>query len=74
MIKLKYKVENWGWFAKIPRGGVIRSHIGSTQGCGVVLMLERFSHLFGLGSSIELANLSLVLSLRVSMLRERATW
>ena len=35
---------------------MIRSHIGSTQGCEVVLKLEGFSHLsgwsFGLGSLI----------------------
>ena len=45
--------------------GMIRSHIGSTQECEVVLKLERFSHLsgwsFGLGSSIGLGYLSLVL-------------
>ena len=37
---------------------MIRSHISSTQGCGVVLKLERFSYLssrsFGLGSPIGL--------------------
>ena len=47
---------------------MIRSHIGSTQECGVVLKLERFSRLlgqsFGLGSSIGLEALSLVLSFR----------
>ena len=49
---------------------MIRSYIGSTQKCGVVLKLERFSHLsarsFGLGSSIRLEALSLVLSLGVN--------
>ena len=49
--------------------GMIRSHIGSTKECGVVLKLERFSHLsgqsFGLGSLIGLEALSLVLLLRV---------
>ena len=47
---------------------MIRSYIGSTQECGVVLNLERFSHLlgwsFGLGSPIGLEVLSLVRSLR----------
>ena len=42
--------------------GMIRSHIGSTQECGTVLKLERFSHLscqsFGLSSSIELEALA----------------
>ena len=42
--------------------GMIRSHIGSTQECGVVLKLDGFSHLigwsFGLGSSIRLEYLS----------------
>ena len=41
---------------------MIRSHIGSTQECGVVLKLERFSHLlgrsFGLSSPIEFEVLS----------------
>ena len=41
---------------------MIQSHIGSTQECGVVLKLERFSHLsgrsFGLGSPIKLEVLS----------------
>ena len=41
---------------------MIRSHIGSIQECGMVLKLERFSHLsgrsFGLGSPIELEILS----------------
>ena len=48
---------------------VIRSHIGSTKECGMVLKLERFSNLsgrsFGLGSPIGLEALSLMLSLRV---------
>ena len=55
----------------------VRSHIGSIRDCGVVLKVERFSHLldrsFGLGSFIMLGYLSLVFSLRVSRLRERAT-
>ena len=46
---------------------MIRSHIGSTLECGVVLKLKRFSNLssrsFGLGSPIRLEALSLVLSL-----------
>ena len=41
---------------------MIRSHVGFTQECGVVLKLERFSHLsgqsFGLGSPIGLEALS----------------
>ena len=41
---------------------MIRSHIGSTKYCGVILKLERFSHLsdrsFGLGSLIGLRYLS----------------
>ena len=48
---------------------LIRSHIGYTQECKVVLKLKRFSHLLGgsfeFGSSIGLDALSLVLSLRV---------
>ena len=48
--------------------GMIRSHIGSIQECGVVLKLERFSHLldrsFGLDSPIGLEALSWVLLLR----------
>ena len=48
---------------------MIRSYIGSTQECGVVLKFEIFFHLsgqfFGLGSPIGLEALSLVLSLRV---------
>ena len=48
---------------------MIRSHIGSTQKCGVVLKIKRFSHLasesFGLGSPIGLEVLSSVFSLRV---------
>ena len=47
---------------------MIRSHIGFTQERGVVLKLERFSHLSGqsfrLGSLIRLEALSLVLLLR----------
>ena len=47
---------------------MIQSHIGSTQECGAILKLERFSNLsdlyFGLGSLIGLETLSLVLSLR----------
>ena len=50
---------------------MIRSYIGSTQECGIVLKIERFSHLsgqyFGLGSPIGFETLSLVLSLRVGM-------
>ena len=42
---------------------MIRSHIGSTQECGVVFKLERFSHLlgrpFGMGSLIGLEALSI---------------
>ena len=42
--------------------GIIRSHIGSIQECGVLLKLERFSHLLGqsfvLGSPIGLEDLS----------------
>ena len=45
---------------------MIQSHIGSTQECGVVLKLERFSHLsgrfFGLGSPIRLEALSNMLA------------
>ena len=41
---------------------MIRSHIGSTQECGVVIKLERISHLlgwsFGLGSPIGLEDIS----------------
>ena len=41
---------------------MIRSHIGSTKKCGVVLKLERISHLsgqsFGLGYSIGLETIS----------------
>ena len=41
---------------------MIRSHIGSTQKCGVVFKIEGFSYLldrsFGLSSSIELETLS----------------
>ena len=48
---------------------MVRSDIGSTQECEVVLKLERFSHLsgrsFGLDSSIGLEVLSLMLLLRV---------
>ena len=48
--------------------GIIRSHIGSTQDCGVVFKFERFFHLlgrsFGLDSLIGLEALSLMLSLR----------
>ena len=44
---------------------LIRSHIGFTQECGVVLKLDEFSYLigssFGFGSSIGLEYLSLVL-------------
>ena len=40
---------------------MIRSHIGSTRDCGMVLKIERFSHLsnrsFGLGSPIGLGYL-----------------
>ena len=57
---------------------MIRSHIGSTQECGVVLKLERFSHLsglsFGLGPLIRLKALSFMLSLRANTYWERATW
>ena len=53
---------------------MIRSQVGSTRDCGVILKLERFSHLsvwsFGLGSFIGLEYLSLVLSLRASAWRE----
>ena len=56
------------WFLK--GYGMIRSHIDSTQECGVVLKLEKFSPIsyrsFGLGSSIGFKALLLVLSLRVS--------
>ena len=56
---------------------MIRSHIGSTQECGVVLKFERFSYLsgwsFGLGSPIGFEALSLVLSLRGAY-REKVTW
>ena len=49
--------------------GMIRSHIGSTQECGVVLKLQSFSHLSGqslrLGFWIGLEALLLVLLLRV---------
>ena len=49
---------------------MIRSHIGSTQECGTVLKLERFSHLscrsFGLGSSIELEALAIKEPLTIS--------
>ena len=49
---------------------MIRSHIDSTQKYEMVLKLERFSHLsgrsFGLGFSIGLEVLSLILSFRVS--------
>ena len=48
---------------------MILSHINSTQGCGVVFKLDRFTNLsgqsFGLGSLIRLEALPLVLSLRV---------
>ena len=48
--------------------GMIRSHIDSTQVCGVVLKLERFFHLSGqsfeLGYSIGLKALLLVFLLR----------
>ena len=41
---------------------MIRSHISSTQECGVVLKFERFSHLlgpsFGVGSPIRLEAIS----------------
>ena len=57
-------------FADVPflKGyGMIRSHIGLIQECGVVLKVERFTHLLGLsfgsGFSIGLEVLSLVLSL-----------
>ena len=57
---------------------MIRFHIGFTQKCGVVLKLERFSHLiglsFGLSSLIELKALSFVLSLRANTYWKRATW
>ena len=50
--------------------GMIRSHIDSTQECGVVLKLKRFSRLssqsFGFDYPIGLKTLSLVLSLRDS--------
>ena len=50
--------------------GMIQSHIGYTQECGVVLKLERFSHLsgrsFGLGSPIGFEAISLILSLRTN--------
>ena len=50
---------------------MIRSHISSTQECGVILKLERFSHLsgqsFGLGSLIGLEAISLVFSLGAGM-------
>ena len=50
---------------------MIQSHISSTQKCGVILKLERFSHLsgrsFGLSFPIGFEALSLVLSLRVSV-------
>ena len=46
---------------------MIRSHIDSKKECGVVLNLERFSHLsdqsFGLGSPIGLKALSLIINL-----------
>ena len=46
----------------------------STRNCGLILKLERFSHLsgwsFGLGSLIRLGYLSLVLSLKVDAKRE----
>ena len=58
--------------------GMIRSNINSTQECGVVLKLKRFSHLsgrsFGLGSLSMLEALSLVLSLRDGTWREKTTW
>ena len=42
--------------------GMIRSHIGSTQECGLVLKLERISHIsdqsFGLGYPIGLEAIS----------------
>ena len=48
---------------------MIRSHIGSTQECGMILKLERLSHIlgrsFGFGSPIGLEALSLVFSLRI---------
>ena len=48
---------------------MIRFHISSIRNYGVVLKLERFSHLsdrsFGLGFPIGLRYLSLVLSLKV---------
>ena len=48
------------WFLK--GYGMIRSHIGSTQECGVILKLERFSNLsnrfFGLDSPIGLRYVS----------------
>ena len=44
----------------------------------MVLKIKRFSHLsdrsFGLGYSIKLETLSLVLSLRAGTLQERNTW
>ena len=47
---------------------MIRSHIGFILESGMILKLERLSYLlgwsFGLGSSIRLEALSLVLSLR----------
>ena len=50
---------------------LIRSYISSTRNCGVVVKLERFSHLAGqsfrFGSSISLGYLSLVLSLRAGV-------
>ena len=51
------------WTSDFSRGGaMIQSHIGSTWSCGVILKLERFSHLsdqsFGLGFPIELGYLS----------------
>ena len=52
----------------LKRYEMIRSHISSIQECGVILKLERFSHLsdwsFGLSYSIGLETLPLVLSLR----------
>ena len=48
---------------------IIRSHINSTQECGMVFKLKRFAHLsdqsFGLDSPIGFEALSLVLSLKV---------
>ena len=50
------------------RWTMIHSQIGSTRDCGMILKLEKFSHLssrsFGLSFPIRFGYLSLVLSLR----------